>query len=84
MKWRRERLEITRVSDSASGMVTRAISARSGETTIIIDTTPISVSMEVSNWLKDGFDRFPGRSDGRCRPDHLCDPLGRQESPGSS
>ena len=44
-----ERFAITVVTTIDSGMATRAISARSGEMTIIITSTPTTVSSEVSN-----------------------------------
>jgi hypothetical protein len=46
-----ERFAICPVARIDSGMVTRAISASSGEITNIIASTPIRVSSEVSSWL---------------------------------
>ena len=47
-----DRLPITVVTRIETGMVNSAISASSGETTIIIAVTPITVSSEVSSWLR--------------------------------
>ena len=46
-----ERLPINAVTKIDTGIVTRAISASTGETTNIITVTPMTVSSEVSNWL---------------------------------
>ena len=47
-----DRLPITPVITTEIGMVTSAMRASSGETTNIITTTPITVSSEVSSWLR--------------------------------
>ncbi len=47
-----DRLAITVVITRVSGIVTRAISARSGEMTNIMVTTPITVSSDVRIWLR--------------------------------
>ena len=46
-----ERLAMARVSSAASGTVTRAIRASSGEMTNIITRTPTTVSTEIISWL---------------------------------
>ena len=46
-----DRLPITAVTSTDTGMVTSAMSASSGETTNIITVTPTTVSSEVSSWL---------------------------------
>ena len=51
-KWRCERLPIVAVTTIESGIVTRAISASSGEITNIIPTMATTVSSEVSSWLR--------------------------------
>ena len=47
-----ERLPITPVTSTETGIVTSAMRASTGEITNIITVTPITVSSEVSNWLK--------------------------------
>ncbi len=46
-----ERPMTARLTSSVSGTVTRATSARVGEMTSIIATTPTTVSSDVSSWL---------------------------------
>ena len=45
------RLPMARVSHSDSGIVTSAMSASSGDTTIIMTTTPSTVRIDVMSWL---------------------------------
>ena len=47
-----DRLAIRVVTTIDTGMVTSAISASSGEMTSISTTTPMTVSSEVSSWLR--------------------------------
>ena len=49
----RERLAIARIVNTDAGTVTRATSARTGETTNIITITPVIVSRDVRSWLSD-------------------------------
>ena len=46
-----DRLAMARVSSAASGTVTSAINASSGEMTNIITSTPTTVSTEIMSWL---------------------------------
>ena len=51
MNLRFDRLAICRVTSTTSGIVTRAIRASNGEIDTIITTTPMTVNVDVSNWL---------------------------------
>ena len=45
------RLPMARVSQSDTGIVTSAMTASSGDTTIIMTTTPMTVRIDVTSWL---------------------------------